>query len=91
MYYVHKDLLMASEDSVFKAIAHPAQRGIITLLAVSTRSVKELTAEFEVLEDHIRLQHMPDILILHTHPSSYPSRHFRKPFPKFHTAKFAEI
>jgi DNA-binding transcriptional ArsR family regulator len=49
---------MASADSVFKAIAHPARREIISLLSVSDRSVKELTAEFAMsqlaISQHLR-------------------------------------
>ena len=60
MYYPHKDLLMVSEDSVFKAIAHPARRGIIRLLAISARSVKELTAEFEMSQSAIS-QHLKEL------------------------------
>ena len=51
---------MVSEDSVFKAIAHPARRGIIELLAVSARSVKELTAEFDMSQSAIS-QHLKEL------------------------------
>jgi len=51
---------MVSEDSVFKAIAHPARRGIIRLLAISARSVKELTAEFEMSQSAIS-QHLQEL------------------------------
>ena len=60
MYYPHKDLLMVSEDSVFKAIAHPTRRGIIRLLAISARSVKELTAEFEMSQSAVS-QHLKEL------------------------------
>jgi DNA-binding transcriptional ArsR family regulator len=51
---------MASVDSVFKAIAHPTRRGIIALLATSPRSVKELTAEFEMSQPAIS-QHLREL------------------------------
>ena len=51
---------MVSEDSVFRAIAHPARRGIIRLLAVSARSVKELTAEFDMSQSAIS-QHLKEL------------------------------
>jgi DNA-binding transcriptional ArsR family regulator len=51
---------MASADSVFKAIAHPARRGIISLLSVGTRSVKELTAEFDMSQPAIS-QHLKEL------------------------------
>ena len=51
---------MASADTVFKAIAHPARREIIGLLAVSTRSVKELTAEFDMSQSAIS-QHLKEL------------------------------
>lgn len=51
---------MTAEDSVFKAIAHPARRGIIRLLAVSARSVKELTAEFDMSQPAIS-QHLKEL------------------------------
>jgi DNA-binding transcriptional ArsR family regulator len=51
---------MALIDLVFKAIAHPARRGIISLLAIRTRSVKELTAEFEMSQPAIS-QHLKEL------------------------------
>jgi len=49
---------MNSADSIFKAIAHPTRREIISLLSVSACSVKELTAEFDMsqsaISQHIR-------------------------------------
>jgi DNA-binding transcriptional ArsR family regulator len=51
---------MATEDAVFKAIAHPARRSIIALLAISARSVKELTAEFDMSQSAIS-QHLKEL------------------------------
>jgi DNA-binding transcriptional ArsR family regulator len=51
---------MTTEDAVFKAIAHPARRGILGLLAVSARSVKELTAEFDMSQPAIS-QHLKEL------------------------------
>jgi DNA-binding transcriptional ArsR family regulator len=51
---------MVSADSVFKAIAHPARREIISLLAVSARSVKELTSEFDMSQSAIS-QHLKEL------------------------------
>jgi DNA-binding transcriptional ArsR family regulator len=51
---------MASADSVFKAIAHPTRRGILSLLAIGARSVKELTAEFEISQPAIS-QHLKEL------------------------------
>ncbi len=51
---------MASVNSVFKAIAHPTRRGIISLLASSPRSVKELTSEFEMSQSAIS-QHLREL------------------------------
>ncbi len=51
---------MAKTDIVFKAIAHPARREIISLLSVSTRSVKELTAAFEMSQPAIS-QHLREL------------------------------
>jgi DNA-binding transcriptional ArsR family regulator len=51
---------MATADSVFKALAHPTRRGIISLLAVGARSVKELTAEFDVSQPAIS-QHLHEL------------------------------
>jgi len=55
---------MAPVDLVFKAIAHPARRGIISLLAVRTRSVKELTAEFGMSQPAIS-QHLKELADAH--------------------------
>ncbi len=51
---------MASADLVFKAIAHPTRRGIISLLAIGARSVKELTAKFDVSQPAIS-QHLKEL------------------------------
>lgn len=64
MYSLHKEYLMALTDSVFKAIAHPARRAIISLLSVSDRSVKELTAEFEMSQSAIS-QHLRELKDAH--------------------------
>jgi len=57
---MHKELLMVTEDVVFKAIAHPTRREIIALLSVSPRSVKELTAEFPMSQPAIS-QHLREL------------------------------
>ncbi len=51
---------MEAADSVFRAIAHPTRRGILSLLAVSARSVKELTAEFDMSQPAIS-QHLREL------------------------------
>lgn len=51
---------MAEIDTIFKAIAHPARREIIALLSISTRSVKELTAEFAMSQPAIS-QHLREL------------------------------
>jgi DNA-binding transcriptional ArsR family regulator len=47
---------MVLEDMVFKAISHPVRREIIGLLAIAPRSVKELTAKFEISQPAISQQ-----------------------------------
>ena len=51
---------MVQEDAVFKAIALPTRRGILALLAVSARSVKELTSEFAMSQPAIS-QHLREL------------------------------
>jgi DNA-binding transcriptional ArsR family regulator len=51
---------MKSADLVFKAVSHPTRRAILSLLAASTRSVKELTAEFEMSQPAIS-QHLKEL------------------------------
>jgi DNA-binding transcriptional ArsR family regulator len=60
MYYAYKELLMVQADAVFKAIAHPTRREILALLAVSARSVKELTSEFEMSQPAVS-QHLREL------------------------------
>jgi DNA-binding transcriptional ArsR family regulator len=60
MYSLHKRLLMPTADAIFKAIAHPARREILFLLSVSNRSVKELTAVFEMSQPAIS-QHLREL------------------------------
>ena len=51
---------MQTTDDVFRAIAHPARREILALLSISARSVKELTAEFEMSQPAIS-QHLKEL------------------------------
>ncbi len=51
---------MVLEDMVFKAISHPVRREIIGLLAIAPRSVKELTAKFEMSQPAIS-QHLKEL------------------------------
>ena len=51
---------MQLADSVFRAIAHPARREILSLLAAAPRSVKELTSEFEMSQPAIS-QHLREL------------------------------
>jgi DNA-binding transcriptional ArsR family regulator len=49
-------------DAVFKAIAHPARREILSLLSISNHSVKELTAVFEMSQPAIS-QHLHELRV----------------------------
>jgi DNA-binding transcriptional ArsR family regulator len=51
---------MRNDDLIFKVIAHPARREILALLAASDRSVKELTAEFDMSQPAIS-QHLKEL------------------------------
>jgi len=51
---------MAATDILFKAIAHPTRREILSLLSVSKRSVKELTAEFAMSQPAVS-QHLREL------------------------------
>ena len=51
---------MTREDMIFRAISHPVRRGIIGLLAIGPRSVKELTAKFEMSQPGIS-QHLKEL------------------------------
>jgi len=46
-----------NQDAIFKAIAHPARRKILSLLVGNTLSVKELTATFAMSQPAIS-QHL---------------------------------
>jgi DNA-binding transcriptional ArsR family regulator len=59
MYNPHKKSLM-NEHAIFKAIAHPARREILSLLAVSNRSVKELTSAFAISQPAVS-QHLREL------------------------------
>jgi DNA-binding transcriptional ArsR family regulator len=60
MYFLHKNMPMQSQDAVFRAIAHPARRQILTLLSDATLSVKELTSEFEMSQPAVS-QHLKEL------------------------------
>jgi DNA-binding transcriptional ArsR family regulator len=51
---------MELEELVFRAIAHPARREILELLADSPLSVKELTARFDISQPAIS-QHLKEL------------------------------
>ena len=51
---------MTSTDVVFKAIAHPARRKIISLLSESDCSVKELTTAFAMTQPAVS-QHLREL------------------------------
>lgn len=74
---------MASADLVFKAIAHPTRRGIISLLAIRTRSVKELTAEFEMSQPAIsqHLRELADADLVSSHRVGRERRYNLTPRP----------
>ena len=55
---------MEMADLVFKAIAHPTRRGLLSLLSVSSRSVKELTAAFDCSQPAIS-QHLRELKDAH--------------------------
>ena len=83
---------MAPEDTVFKAIAHPARREIIGLLAISARSVKELTAEFDMSQSAIS-QHLKELkeADLVTSERIGLEHHYRlTPQPLKHVLKWSE-
>ena len=51
---------MTSTDVVFKAIAHPARRKIISLLSESDCSVKQLTTAFAITQPAVS-QHLREL------------------------------
>ncbi len=51
---------MTSVDTIFKAIAHPARRQILSLLSVSQCSVKELTSAFDISQPAVS-QHLREL------------------------------
>ncbi|NYF91940.1 metalloregulator ArsR/SmtB family transcription factor [Tunturiibacter empetritectus] len=55
---------MTTEDQVFRAIAHPARRAMLSILALSDRSVKELTNEFAMSQPAVS-QHLKELKEAH--------------------------
>ena len=51
---------VSDANTLFRAIAHPARREILTLLAVSDRSVKELTSSFHISQPAVS-QHLREL------------------------------
>jgi DNA-binding transcriptional ArsR family regulator len=51
---------MSDVNLLFKAIAHPARRQILTLLAVTDQSVKELTTSFAMSQPAVS-QHLREL------------------------------
>ena len=52
--------MLMNEDAIFRAIAHPARREILSLLATSNHSVKELTATFAISQPAVS-QHLREL------------------------------
>ena len=55
---------MKTEDLVFRAVAHPARRAMLSILAISDRSVKELTNEFAMSQPAVS-QHLKELRAAH--------------------------
>jgi DNA-binding transcriptional ArsR family regulator len=55
---------MKTEDLVFRAVAHPARRAMLSILAISDRSVKELTNEFTMSQPAVS-QHLKELKDAH--------------------------
>src|ERR1700760_545689 len=51
---------MSTTDTVFKAVAHPARRKILSLLAQEPRSVKELASRFAISQPAVS-QHLKEL------------------------------
>jgi DNA-binding transcriptional ArsR family regulator len=83
---------MKSEDLVFKAIAHPARRSILGLLAVSARSVKELTGEFEMSQPAIsqHLRELKEAELVASDRVGLEHRYRLTPQPLRHVLKWSE-
>jgi DNA-binding transcriptional ArsR family regulator len=83
---------MISEDAVFKAIAHPARRNILALLAVSARSVKELTAEFDMSQSAIsqHLKELKEAQLVASERSGLEQHYRLTPAPLRHVLKWSD-
>lgn len=83
---------METEDVVFRAIAHPARRGILGLLAISARSVKELTAEFDMSQPAIsqHLKELRDANLVAADRVGLEQRYRLTPRPLEHVLKWSE-
>lgn len=51
---------MITEEIIFRAIAHPARRDMLAMLAESPRSVKELTSRFNMSQPAVS-QHLKEL------------------------------
>ena len=83
---------MVAEDVVFRAIAHPARRGILGLLAVSARSVKELTGEFGMSQPAIsqHLKALKDADLVVSERFGVEQRYRLTPGPLQHVLRWSE-
>jgi DNA-binding transcriptional ArsR family regulator len=82
---------MTAVDSVFKAIAHPARRDIIRLLAISSRSVKELTAEFAMSQPAVsqHLKELRDAQLVDSERVGLEQRYRLTPSPLKHVVRWS--
>lgn len=83
---------MPTEELIFRAIAHPARRGILELLSVSPRSVKELTTEFEMSQPAIsqHLKELRDAKLVSSDRDGLEQRYRLTPQPLRYVIRWAE-
>ncbi len=83
---------MNIEDLVFKAIAHPARREMLALLAGAERSVKELTAEFSMSQPAVsqHLKELREARLVVSEKFGLEHRYRLTPGPLKHVLKWSE-
>ena len=83
---------MATEDAVFRAIAHPVRRALLGMLARAPRSVKEMTAAFDVSQPAIsqHLRELREAELVCSERVGVEQRYRLTPKPLQHVLRWAE-
>ena len=83
---------MPTEELIFRAIAHPARRNMIAMLAESPLSVKELTSHFKMSQPAVsqHLKELREAQLVYSERDGLEQRYRLTPQPLRYVIRWAE-